>query len=133
MLLQPEQSVPIVSRIWVLVALAVIIPSACSLEVAVPVPLPESRATRSCMGIDGPFPIVSTPQNPLSPVSALARQRVVPIRWPPGFTATFTPGLVVKSAEGVIIAKAGEVLPAGEWAGLFVCGTTSEIDVLASQ
>ena len=85
------------------------------------------------MGIDGPFRVVGTPLDPLSPVSAMARNQIVPTRWPPGFTATFSPELVVWSPDGTALIRGGQDMTAGSWGRLFVCGTTQRIDVFAAS
>lgn len=135
MLLEPKQPLPVALRMGVaaLVTTFLLTLLGCASDPVLPTALPESGPTRACMGIDGPFPIVGTPWNATSPVSALAGNRVVPVRWPSGFTATFTPELVIRSMRGEAIAKQGDALPSGSWGGLFVCGTTKGVDIFASR
>jgi hypothetical protein len=133
LLLKPQQSLPIGNRFRIGLATVLLsVVAGCgpsTTEVSSPIPLPEAGAAHPCMGIDGPFQIVGTPDIADSPVSTVVRQRLVPIRWPSGFSATFTPAVVIWSADGRAIAKAGDDIPSGIWGPFFVCGSTKGIDV----
>jgi hypothetical protein len=65
----------------------------------------------------------------------LSDQRHIPIVWPEGYYATFTPALEVHAPDGTAIAREGDDASTDprSWPGLFVCASEIVTTVYESQ
>jgi hypothetical protein len=56
-------------------------------------------------------------------VAVVTANGTIPIAWPPGFSAVFTPSLVVRGPDGNDFARQGEDMNGVVWHGTLVCVT----------
>ncbi len=58
-----------------------------------------------------------------------AVDHAVPVYWPSGFTAQFTPELVVFDGGGHLVAREGDDMNSTPWHGLMVCPQGGRVEV----
>jgi len=86
-----------------------------------------------CVGEDPGVKLILRGSANQSPVAFARRSdgRVAPIVWPPGYRAEFTPGLVIVSPLGQVVAHEGDDITADplQWPGLFICFSPTDVAV----
>jgi hypothetical protein len=120
---------PVALRVLVLLACSLLCgacgPLSSSSSPAAPAryALPEAPASwlrdPSCGLVEvTPLVLDGTVADGVATVTANGR---LPIAWPPGFSATFTPSLVVLSPDGSPFARQGDDMTGASWHGALVC------------
>jgi hypothetical protein len=114
-------------RIALRALLLVCVAASCSpaTNLQTPLPLPavhlrpvESGVLHGCGGVAEPSTLAGSAHDPqVVWLERLAGRTRVDVVWPPGFTATFDPGLAVYDASGRQVLRAGDFVEGGCHAG----------------
>jgi hypothetical protein len=108
--------------------IAVLVAGACSpqptgslepIVYALPTTPPSYQADPICAGVDvEPLVLEGRLTDGVAVVKA---NGTIPIRWPPGYGAVFTPSLAIRAPDGAILATEGDDMTANPWHGTRVC------------
>ena len=108
--------------------IAVLVAGACSPQptgspepilYALPSTPPSYQADPICGGVDvKPLVLEGRVTDDVAVVKA---NGTIPIKWPPGYWAVFTPSLVIRAPDGAILAAEGDDMTANPWHGMRVC------------
>ena len=108
--------------------IAVFVAGACSpqptgspepIVYSLPTTPPSYQADPVCAGVDvEPLVLEGRLTDDVAVVQA---NGTIPIKWPPGYGAVFTPSLAIRAPDGALIAKEGDDMTADPWHRTRVC------------